>query len=73
MNKTGTYKWSKVLGKMVLVSDRIPNTQVFDVYCPEGGYYSPNLECRVESRSHKRKILKAEGLIEQGSLNRREV
>lgn len=68
INKTGTYKL--VNGKLEKISDRVPNTQVFDCYVPEGGYYSENLcpdpgkSVFVKSRQHKRALMKAQGVRE---------
>lgn len=49
------------------------NCNVFDVYVPEGGYFSENLETFVESRAHKRKLMKARNLKEKQRLTRREI
>jgi hypothetical protein len=79
VNKTGTYRWDSKLQKMVKVSGRIPNTQVFDCFVPDGGYYSMNLSNRpgpvfVESRKHKRRLMEKRGVVEANdSLNRREL
>lgn len=70
--KTGRYLYVKGKG-FVKVSDRPPNVQVFDCYCPETGYYSENLERHVSSRSEKRRLLREQGLKEQGELTKREV
>jgi len=73
MNKTGRYRYDPVLKSLVKVSDRVPNVQVFDCFCPEGGYYSGNLETFVDSRAHKRRLLESRGLKEVNQLTKREV
>lgn len=73
MNNTGVYKFDKELGRVVKISDQVPNVCVLDCVCPEGGYYSHNLSqdvkrpVWVQSRSHKRRLLEARGLRECGS------
>lgn len=67
MGKTGRYKYDPEKGEMVKVSDEIPNICVFDCFCPEGGYWSRNLGHKptfVESRTHKRKLMRERGLSE---------
>jgi len=74
MSYTGTYKFDPKQGRMVCISKRMPNTQVFDCYVPEGGYYSENLGGFVESRRQKRRILREKGLVEKGDrLTKKEV
>jgi hypothetical protein len=79
MSKTGTYRWDAKLQQMVKVSERIPNTQVFDCFVPDGGYYSMNLSSRpgpvfVRSRKHKRELMAKRGVVEANDgLNRREL
>lgn len=64
MSYTGTYKYNKETGKVERISESTPNICVFDVYVPDGGYFSENLCQFVESRKHKREILKRLGLRE---------
>jgi len=74
MSYTGVYKYDKTTGQVVLISERTPDVQVFDVHVPEGGYYSDNLQTFVQSRQHKRELLKAQGLRETNDkLTRREI
>ncbi len=74
MTATGTYKM--VDGKFTKVSDRIPNTQVFDCFVPNKGYVSHNLGHRpveINSRRDKRRAMAAAGLREEGTLSKKEL
>lgn len=73
---SGRYKYDKELGKMVKISDSLPNVQVFDCFCPDGGYWSNNISDKpvyIESRAHKRQLLAKENLREKGTTSRREL
>lgn len=71
---TGVYKYDSMNDQMVRIDNRgIPDVGVFDCYVPDGGYYSDNLECFIESREHKRQVLAAKGLTEIGDRKSREL
>lgn len=73
VNKTGTYKWDPEKGEMVKISDRAHVAHAFDCYVPEGGYYSDNLGTFVESRAHKRRLMKEQNVKEASNLTVREL
>lgn len=66
MSKSGIYKYDPVSKKVVKVSDRVPYVSFDDVSLPPGknSYYSENLGCFINSRRHKRDVLKRQGLME---------
>jgi hypothetical protein len=62
-------------GKFVFVSKETGKSP-YDVFVPDGGYWSQNLGPKpifVESRAHKRRLLKERNWEERSQLSKKEV
>jgi len=74
--KTGTYAWRD--GRLVKISSRPRSWPTVDVYVPKGGYKDETLgemvngrwvAANVESREHKRALMRERGVVEDGGFN----
>jgi hypothetical protein len=64
MSKSGTYRWDAQQGKMIKISDRIPNVSSLDnvAAVPNGGYYSEQLGTFIESKQQKKRVMERQGV-----------